>query len=162
MRSVILPAFCALAACQPAPEREVDPQPEASGVTSAADPAAPSIPAPATIVGEYRVAGLDGEAFESQTGIAVSITDTTISYEPTCLGYSWDYEYDGGVLSLEPTPGTGPEVRDDGTTVTCLVYVDPEYGELGRAVAAATRVDRTPENGLRFSGGGRSFTLFSQ
>ena len=162
MRLVLLPLSLALAACQSAPEREVDPQPEASGVTSAADPAAPSIPAPATIVGEYRVAGLDGEAFESQTGIAVSITDTTISYEPTCLGYSWDYEYDGGALSLERTPGTGPEVGEDGTIVTCLVAVDPEYRELANAVAATTRVDRTPENGLRFSGGGRSFTLFSQ
>ena len=131
-------------------------------MTSAADPAAPAIPAPATIVGEYRVAGIDGEAFDSDTGIAVSISDQTISYPPACLGYSWDYRYEGGSLSMERTAGMGPEARGDGSNVSCTVAVGPEYARLAQAVAAATTVDRTPENGLRFSGGGRSFTLFSQ
>ena len=154
MMRATLPVLVLLAACQPA----AAPEPEASE-RATLDPLEAG---PASIVGEYRVAGIDNEALDIGEGIAVSITATTISYEPTCLGYSWDYEYSQGALATERTPGVGPELREDGSVVSCLVAVPPEFDKVASVFADPDRVFTTPENGLLFEGGGHSVTLFSQ
>ena len=154
MMRATLPLLVLLAACQPA----AAPEPEASE-RATLDPLEAG---PASIVGDYRVAGIDNEALDIGEAIAVSITATTISYEPTCLGYSWDYEYSQGTLAAERTPGVGPEIDENGSVASCLVAVPPEFDRVANAFADADRVFTTPENGLLFSGGRHSVTLFSQ
>lgn len=115
------------------------------------------------LLGEYRVAGIDGEPLDTDFGIAVSIDGPVLSYEPTCLGFVWNMRFDqAGALFMARDPRFGPEVQPDGSVIPCMTGVPPEYAQLGEAFDAATMVQVTPENGLRFSGGGRSVTLFSQ
>ncbi len=122
----------------------------------------PQLAPPRAILGEYRVAGIDGEPLDTAFGIAVSIDARRISYEPQCLGYAWTYRYGAGEIALADDPGSGPERGSGGGAMSCLPAVPPEYRALARAFAAAEAVRRTPANGLEFSGGGHSVTLFSQ
>lgn len=103
------------------------------------------------LVGEYRVAGVDGEALNAPVGVAVSINKTTISLLP-CAGYVWRYTYAAGKLETEPAPGPSDT----------LCAPTREVAAVGAALNGANRVARTPSNGLEFSGGGHSVLLFSQ
>lgn len=103
------------------------------------------------LVGEYRVAGVDGRALNAPTGVAVSIDTTTISLLP-CAGYVWRYTYAAGKLETEPAPGPSDT----------LCAPTREVAAVGAALNGANRVARTPSNGLEFSGGGHSVLLFSQ
>ncbi|WP_338446572.1 hypothetical protein V5F89_01885 [Pelagerythrobacter marensis] len=138
---VIVPAVL-LAACQPA-----------------ADPAGPSAPAapvedraPASLVGEYRVAGIDGAELGGDIGIGLSITETNIFYQPRCAGFDWTYTYEAGALTTE-RPADRP---------VCAIGVPPEQRRLASALDSVTRAERTPANGIELTGGERSVTLFSQ
>ena len=117
---------------------------------------------PQSLVGEYRVAGIDGEPLDAEFGIAVSISPETIGYEPRCLGFAWTYTYTEGRIATAPDPRHGPQRGEDGSLVSCLPAVGPEYRALARAFDAVEQVRRTPANALEFSGGGHSVTLFSQ
>ena len=135
----------------------------------AEDPQAPPATAPSqamevpdSIIGEYRVAGIDGAPMDADYGIAVSITADTISYEPRCLGFAWTYTLSEGRIAVARDPRHGPHRAEDGSTVTCLPAVGPESRALALAFDAAEQVRRTPENAIEFSGKGHSVTLFSQ
>ena len=155
--------FVLLAACsqaeQPVTAKSTDePEAEAPTGTPPGDPVASS----GELAGEYRLAGIDGEAFAAEFGIAISITEAAISYEPKCLGFAWTYELSDGDFKATPDPRYGPQRHADGSVTTCLPAVSQEYRELARAIDAATRAERTPQNAVQLSGGGRSVTLFSQ
>jgi hypothetical protein len=139
------------AAASPSPASEAEPAPVPG-------PAA----APASLAGEYRVAGIDGEPLNAGFGIALSITEDRISYEPECAGFVWDYTHEAGVLTTERSARYGPQRQPDGSVVVCAVGVAPELRQLGQAIDAATRAERTPSNAIELSGGGRSVTLFTQ
>lgn len=154
-------ALLAMTACSQADDTTVsDPT-----VTSASGPGEkrPNFPAPEAVVGEYRVAGIDGEVLELPHGIAVSISDREISFEPKCAGFVWTYEYAAdGTLSTKRHPDYGGEVAPDGSTVVCAVGLRPTDIPLARAIDAAQRVGRTPVNAIELVGNGRSVTLISQ
>ena len=130
--------------------------PAASAETSAEPPARTpaenvAVTQARELVGEYRVAGVDGEALNAPTGVAVSIDTTTISLLP-CAGFVWRYTFGAGKLETERAPGPSD------------VICDPtrEVAAVGAALNAANSVARTPANGLEFSGSGHSVLLFSQ
>lgn len=118
------------------------------------DPAA-AIASPSELAGEYRVAGVDGGEVDAPFGLVVSITDDAISFDAPCGGYGWSYTLDKGRLALaatdEPDPSCLARAR-----IHHLVF------DTASAIAAANRAERTPANGVRLSGGGRSLTLFGQ
>ena len=130
--------------------------------TPASRDKAPDRVAPESLVGEYRVAGIDGTELGGAFGIAVSIDAAAISYEPRCLGFARTYRYRAGAIALERDPRYGPTRSPDGSVTNCLVAAQPEFHELANAFDAADQVRRTPANGIEFSGNGRSITLFSQ
>jgi hypothetical protein len=155
-----LPRFHLLAAlllmaCGPgANEPVAEPEQRAGPPSTPAAQAISPVPTPAAtnLVGEYRVAGIDGEELNAPTGIAVSITESTIDLAP-CAGFAWTYTYENRVLETKRIP-VSP------TGIVCRI---PEEAALaGEAMAEATRVRLTAANGLEFSGGGRSVLLFSQ
>lgn len=103
--------------------------------------------------GEWRVAGLDGE--EISEPIALSIDFENILWEPGCAGQSLDYRIEGDRFYADYIVPQGP------VTVCSIGYPD-ELIEIWHALDAAETIERTPENGVRIHGNGRSVTLFSQ
>ena len=175
MRSSLAALFViALAACQPAAgdpasgtsggEDAPEAQTSASSSedVSADNEPAPAAETPASLVGEYRVAGIDGTEVGGGIGIGLSITESEIYYEPRCAGFDWSYTYGDGELSTE-RPGTpGPRLTAGPQAPVCEVAVHPEKQRLATALDAVTRAERTPSNGIELSGGGHSVTLYSQ
>jgi len=117
--------------------------------------------APEGLVGEYRVAGIDGQPLNAAFGIGVSLDAETISYEPRCAGFVWKYDYRAGWLATQRSSRLGAQPKAAAEAGACD-NVAPELTQLASAIDAAERAERTPENGILLSGGGRSVTLFSQ
>ncbi len=153
----MLLAALALAGCG---ERAKAPVVADSQASDSSDPLAPAerpepppTNAPASLVGEWRVAGINGQPLDALIGLTVSIDDKSISIEPPCAAFVWNYRYTKGSLEFLPRPEKKPP---PGCTVA------PQHTALDRAISAATQVDRTPANGVELSGGGQSVLLFSQ
>jgi hypothetical protein len=149
-------AALALAACQPAAERE----PTEPAASATAEPkATPSPPSSAgalvssgQLAGEYRVAGVGGKDINLPYGITASITADTIHLTADCVNVEWGYtmEADGSLATLRvPTEG-------------CARGLNPTEEALVEAFDGAERVTRTASNGYEFSGRGPTATLFTQ
>lgn len=147
----ILSATVLLAACQPAPADPPPPATSTTGVTSESDPDAPGVPAPASLIGDYRVAGVDGAAVDLEWGMSVSINATTIRLVSQCVTPQWRYRYEGGAITTESM-----------LVEICEREMAPAEAAANAALDGAEQVTRTPENGLEITGGGHSITLFSQ
>ena len=156
MRPIIAAiSLVALAACQPAgdgPAPGAEPSQAATAVANDGKGDAAAVDAPASLVGEYRVAGIDGTEVAGQIGIALSVTEDTIFFDPRCAGFGWSYTYENGTLATA-RPTDAP---------VCEIAVDPELQRLAAALDAVTQAARTPSNGIALSGGGHSVTLYSQ
>lgn len=167
-RKLTFAAVFAIAACQP-PASDGNPASPASETPTESTPsAAASAAAPAaqettddtagrveTLAGEWRVAGLDGQPIDKHYAIALSADSERIWWEPTCAGQGRDYAIDGHRFRDIPPADTGPRE-------VCLIGFPDELPAIWRAVEAADRIERTPANGVKISGGGHSLLLFSQ
>jgi hypothetical protein len=151
----LLPAALPLCACQPA---DAPPTPARSAQTM---PDA----APSSLVGQYRVAGIDGEEVGGGIGIALTVTEQLIWFDPRCAGFSWTYIYDDGALATDrpekPREGKGQFLAGP-VRPTCRIAVHPEQRRLANALDAVDRVRVTPSNAIELSGGDHSLVLFSQ
>lgn len=153
-------ALIGCAACSPSAETGQD-------VPAPAPTASQNQPMPvATLEGEWRVAGIDGEPFDEAYGLALSADATEIWWEPRCAGHIFHYRIDGlsfqaRDLEPEPSPDWKP-VDGPHPAVVCSIGLPPRLADVGRAIRGATTVERTPENGVLISGGGHSLLLFSQ
>lgn len=155
----LLLATLPLAACaqsEPLPTSASQAEPVAEGV-------------PDTLAGEYRVAGIDGEEVSGGIGIALTITDNQIWFEPRCAGFSWTYSYaDGDLTTDRPEKARSDQRTADGMIVarrirpTCRIAVHPEQQRLANALDGVTEARRTPSNAIELVGEGHSVTLFSQ
>lgn len=113
------------------------------------------LPAPSTIVGEWRVADIDGEPIDAAYAIALSVSREVIKPSPVCFeAWRWSYAYAGGRLHVEALQHPPAAI----IAPPC----DKTLSQLAAALDVARKVGRTPENGVRLSGGGRSVLLFSQ
>lgn len=134
----------------------------ASPISTPQPPIMPSSPTqPAiSLSGEWRVAEVNGEPFDETIGIALKGNETELWWEPRCAGMARGYRVRGGWIkfsSLEPPrPPGGP------TPPVCAIGLPPRLNHIFATLDAATSIDRTPENGIRIAGRGRSVTLFSQ
>lgn len=151
-------AACSPQAPSPPPAEEPITTPEPSA--AAADGSTP-ITAVGELIGEYRVAGIDGQPLDAPIGIAVSIDGPMLSFEPTCAGFVWSLEFVGGRLVTTRFGEARAEPQVPPPPV-CAVAVPPEHRALAAAFDAAERVSRTPANGIEFTGGGHSVLLFGQ
>jgi len=161
MKPIALLAGLALSACQ-TPGKEMVP-----GNAEPASPGAqdPSPAAPKALVGEYRVAGIDGSEVGGGIGIGLTITDRQISFEPRCAGFVWTYSYAGGVLATDRPQkprGAGEAMAATRAAPVCRIAVHPEQARLARALDSVTAARRTPTNGIELTGSGHSVTLYSQ
>lgn len=157
-----LPLAVLLTACEQ-DAAPADPQVTPVATAAAAPSAGIPILSAQILVGEYRVAGIDGAEIAGDMGIGLSIGEATISYEPHCLGYVWAMSMDDeGRLALARDPAFGPQVDSGSVIVACEPAVTPAFGQLAQALDVVDRAARTPANGIELTGGGRSVTLFSQ
>jgi hypothetical protein len=167
----VLPSLlvaCLLAGCDSSQAPQKADPPETGQLAPRSDPvrtppAAPTVvlPAPESLVGEYRVAGIDGQPLDADVGIALSIDRTTLSFDPRCAGFVWNYSYLRGRLDLKRAAPLNPPV-DGVPAPVCAVAIPPDQRALGKALDSVERAGRSPENGVLLSGGGHSVTLFSQ
>jgi hypothetical protein len=120
--------------------------------TPALVPPAGASAAPALeLAGEYRIAGVDDGDINLPHGISASIGADRIDVVSQCVEMAWSYRLDGSALQTTRLP-----------VVSCDRGRYPEEEAIEAAFTAARKVERTENNGLRFSGGGRSVILFSQ
>jgi hypothetical protein len=105
----------------------------------------------AALVGEYRVAGVDGAGIDLPHGVAARISADRIEVSAGCLQWAWSYVLEAGRLITERLPST-----------SCRRALLPQEQALAEAFDAAQGVRRTPANGIEFSGAGRWVLLFSQ
>lgn len=128
-------------------------------------PAADTLPVPAILTGEYRVAAIDGQEVGGGIGIALTVTDSMIWFAPRCAGFSWTYSYAGGALTMdrpEKPRAEGGLYDARRMRPTCRIAVHPEQQRLAAALDAVTHAHKTPTNAIELSGGGHSVTLYTQ
>lgn len=150
----------ALVACEasaPAPPaRETD-----AAQTTASSTTEPALEPIETLEGEWRVAGIDGEAWDESSGLALSADAQEIWWEPRCAAYIQGYTIDGLRIEIGPRV-TDPPLATDMPPPVCAIGLPPRLTEVFQALQTAETVGRTPENGVLLEGGGRSLLLFSQ
>lgn len=157
----------AIGGCVPQAGGEIlAPAPAPVSEPAGVDGAASLISSIEALAGEYRVGGIDGKPLSGREGIAVSISDTQLSFEPACAGFVWRIAMVEGELRTF-RPGDGNKDGEGGFVATptgpvCRIAVPPEKRALAEAIDAARQAVRTPSNGIELSGGGHSVTLFSQ
>jgi len=156
-RTIACLSAALLAACSANPPGDGEDRIYADNVLKNGEPVRPApsaapVDAPLFLPGEYRVAGIDGADVNLPHALTVSITQSEIRYVSQCITAAWTYRMTGPAIALQPTP---PEpVCDRGRY--------PEEIAIEQAFPAAETVRRTAGNGIEFSGGGHSVTLFSQ
>jgi hypothetical protein len=126
---------------------------------------APAVAEPApirTLEGEWRVAGIDGQALDQPVGLALSSSAHEIWWDPRCAGYVRSYRIEGGKFTTGPHLGFVPRKPGEPTSPVCAIAPPPRIGDVFRALTEATTIVRTPQNGIEISGGGHSVLLFSQ
>ena len=117
----------------------------------------PSSDPQVSLAGEWRVAGVNGEDFDEPYGIALSADGEEIWWNPSCAWQSVRYTISGTRFRMIPPP----EVPQEPLYV-CAIAVPPRLPEIMETIRGADRIERTPANGIRLSGNGRSLTLFGQ
>ncbi|HSG35609.1 MAG TPA: hypothetical protein VLA37_13835 [Sphingomonadaceae bacterium] len=143
----------AVTACGSGTDDASAPSPAASEAPPVAPIASPQRPAPTTLAGEWRVAGIDGADFNEPYGLGLSADAGRLWFAPECAGYVRAYRIAGSRITLtDPTPDAA----------ICEIGLPPRVEELFAALDAADTVAITPSNGIEISGHGRSVLLFSQ
>lgn len=116
-----------------------------------------------TLDGEWRVAGIDGEPLDVPYGLTLSADDREIRWGPECLGLTRSYRIQGARLFIKPAAATRRPTGPDGQPKpVCTLMPPPSVRAMTEALDSATRIQRTPENGVLISGGRRNLLLFSQ
>lgn len=154
--------LAALTACSPpADDAPLPPSPKPVPTdmptdvpTAEASAAAPLVPV-GTLVGEYRVAGINDATIDAPIGLALSISKRQIAFDGPCGEAAWAYQLAGTRLRT---------VRIAYPDLDCLgkARVHNLAIAMAGALDSATQASRTPSNGIQLSGGGRSVTLYSQ
>lgn len=151
MKKLIPLACLALLAC--GPNREISAAPD----TAQNNPPANSpVTAPiGSLVGEYRVAGIDGAAIDAPIGLALTVTDSRIIFDAACGGFAWDYTLGAAGLATTRAVSPAPDCLAR-TSFPRVVF------NLAASIDAVSEAQRTPSNGIELAGAGRSVTLYSQ
>ena len=123
--------------------------------------AQPAPPAVATLEGEWRVAGVDGQPLDEPIGLALRASKDEIWWAPRCAQFVRSYSIAGTRLTIGPAQWLRSRPPAD-VPPPCAIGLPPRLRDVARALDSAVQVGRTPENGVLISGGGHSLLLFSQ
>ena len=134
LSAFLLAPLLGLAACQPM-----------------ADAAPGSTIALNSLVGEYRVAGIDGAEVELPHAITLSIGADDVRYTSQCINGRWTYAVDGDEATTTRQP-----------VASCRRALLPQEQAIDAVFEAGPTATRTATNGITFAGGGHTVTVFSQ
>jgi hypothetical protein len=147
--------LCGCQAERPKPTRQ------GQSEATAEQPAKPKLANLASLEGEWRVAGIDGEPFDQPVGLALSASKEEIWWAPRCAQFERSYEIAGARVTFSPARWAKSRAAAD-RPPPCAIGLPAGLQGAFRAIDSATMVGRTPENGVLISGGGHSLLLFSQ
>lgn len=160
MTRVALLALVALLAACGAPDRDeapaqvvVDRAPETPPATPPPVEPGVAVPDAAAIVGEWRVAAIDGRDIDQPHAITASIGPDRMRFVSQCITLQWRYTLRNGVFATDRIANEVPN---------CARLLSPAEARLKRAIDASTRAARLPSNALLLSGPDGSVTLFTQ
>lgn len=138
-----------LSACQPSAQAPAS----SDSKTESAAPAQPVIPplSAADIVGEWRIAGVNGGEINQPTGITAQITADEIRITSGCVNLAFGYRLAAGQFAATQKPVAG-----------CERTLSPAEKAVGDAVNKAQSAARDSSNALVLSGEGSSLTLYTQ
>lgn len=147
MRLFALSAVAALSACTP--------------VTSSEQPAV-TVDTPtglnaSDIVGEWRIAGVNGGEVNQSTGITASITAKTILINSGCVNMVYSYTLSNGDFSVALGQDAG-----DKPVISCMRGLSDTENAIGDAIQKADTAKKDASNALVLSGGGASLSLYTQ
>jgi hypothetical protein len=152
MRSFcFLASLAAIAGCSPANDAADAPAEPAAIEATTSEPNTPI----GNLVGEYRVAGINGESIDAPFGLALSVTDSRMIFGDFCGGYAWDYRLEGTRIEMA-------RVASPDAACLATVRMHRSVFDFVEALDAVTTATRTPSNGIELAGAGRSVTLYSQ
>ena len=101
-----------------------------------------------------------GADLDEAYGIALTGSAKELWWEPRCAFIVRSYRINGATIAFGPATGApGP---GEMPPPVCTIAPPPKIAGVVRALDAATKVERTPQNGVLISGGGHSVLLFSQ
>lgn len=143
--------LAALAACSPPANNSPAPTPTPTPDVIEAPPLA----SVGTLIGEYRVAGINDAEIDAPIGLTLSISDRRIRFDGPCGEAEWDYQLTGTRLRTSRVASPNPDCLGTGRSHNLTIA-------LAGALDAARQASRTPSNGIALSGGGQSVTLYSQ
>ncbi|NNC48493.1 MAG: hypothetical protein HKO13_08705 [Sphingomonas sp.] len=112
--------------------------------------------APVDIEGEWRIAGIDGEAFDEDWAPTATITSDTIRIQSQCIWFERRYVLDG----MEFVPP--PPVTDDEPQEMCARGWTPAEEAMEEALQGAEWAYRLPDGSLVLDGSSGTITLFTQ
>ena len=163
-RTIHLAAAIALASALAACNSARDPARDApAAVTPDAGPAASPSPDPiasrapaelapaSALLGEWRVAGVDGRSIDLPYGIAASIDDRTIHVVADCVNLGWTYAAESGAFEARRAP-----------VESCARGLTPEEAAIAETIDTATGFGRTPSNAMEIFSADHRVTLYSQ
>lgn len=158
--SALMPPTLALLVLSACSQGTADPAPDPAPTTVPASPVplAPIV----TLEGEWRVAGIDGEALDEPYGIALSADGGEIWWEPRCANQARRYTIDGLKFASDAAPPSGPAGPGGLPPPICAIGLPPRVPDVMRALSQADTIGRTPENGVAISGPTHSVLLFRQ
>ena len=105
-----------------------------------------------SLTGHWRIAAIDGRDLNEPQGLALVGDANQLWMEPRCAGLIRNYRISGNSFSSTP----------ENVGMVCMIGMPQSSGLAMQAIDVATRIERTPENGILLSGGGRSLLIFSQ
>lgn len=158
-RALPLVLITTLAACGPQTRAPVD-QTQPAQRAEAPSPSPEDPARVASLAGDWRVAGIDGQSFDEPIGLALTGSDRQLWWEPRCAGVARTYRIDGGRISFGSTEP--PRPAGSPTPPVCAIGLPPRLDEVVRALDNAVSVSRTSNNGVLISGPDHSLVLFSQ
>lgn len=142
--SLLVPTLvgCTPAAKQPSDKPDTGPSPHQANT--------PSLNA-ADIVGEWRIASVNGKDIDQSTGITASISDNEIRVNAGCVNMAFTYRLLAGRFASETTP-----------VASCARPLSPAEKAVGDALTTAQNAARDSSNALVLSGAGNSLSLYTQ
>jgi hypothetical protein len=147
-----------LCGCQ---ARQADPTGQSQSGVASALPAKPKLALVASLEGEWRVAGVDGQPFDQPVGMALSASKGEIWWAPRCAQFERSYGIAGTRLEISAAKWTKRRNSAD-RPPPCAIGLPTGLAEVFRAIDSAMQIGRTPANGVLIFGGGHSLLLFSQ
>ena len=154
-----------LGACTPAAEPSEEPAataptaPAAASTPASKRSASPSIAprAPAQLIpageliGEWRVAGVDGQAIDALYAITASITPDRVHIVADCINVAWSYAAESGSITTQRVPVEG-----------CGRGLSPHEEAIVAVIDGSTGFGRVPSNAVEIFHPQGRVTLFSQ